>query len=292
MPIHPSKWVCPKFLLKSACGNLIDDFPKYCSGSKAEVSVSRQASSITSPVYHLALDLALAYLYGVKFQGPATAMIQAIRKEIYNQPYDSIDFAKYRNDTCQEDMYTPVHPLAKMANKVAVAYESVPVLFLHKKALDQIYQLIVYEEENTSFQCIAPISKSLQMICRFIIDGPDSEAFRQHVAKIDDFLWMSNEGMTSASTNGTQMWDLAFVVQAVVDGGLAYEKANRESCMRALDWLDKAQIRENPKWYKEAYRHVSRGAWSFSTPVSTPEQGYTVSDDDIIIDGSATACYC
>ena len=41
-----------------------------------------------------------------------------------------------------------------------------------------------------------------------------------------------------------------------------------------LDWLDKAQIRENPKHYGQDYRHRSKGAWAFSTP----EQSYTVSD--------------
>lgn len=217
-------------------------------------------------------DLALGYLYGVKFQGPATSLIQEIRAEIYSQPYDSIDFTKYRNDTCEEDLYNPIHSVANIANKIAVMYENFAIPFIRKKALDRVRQLIVYEDENTNSQCIAPLSKALQMVCRFIIDGPDSEAFKQHIAKIDDFLWMSKEGMLMSGTNGTQLWDLAFISQAVVEGGLAEQKENRESCIRALDWLDMAQIRKNPRWYKEAYRHGSRGAW----PFSTPEQSYTV----------------
>jgi lanosterol synthase len=154
-------------------------------------------------------------------------------------------------------------------------YENIAIPFIRKKALDRVHQLIVYEDDNTHSQCIAPISKALHMVCRFITDGPDSAAFKQHVAKIDDFLWMSNEGMMMTGTNGSQLWDLAFISQAIAEGGLAEQKENRESCTRALDWLDKAQIRKNPKWYKEAYRHGSRGAW----PFSTPEQSYTVSPE-------------
>lgn len=41
-----------------------------------------------------------------------------------------------------------------------------------------------------------------------------------------------------------------------------------------LQWLDQCQIRDNPRHYKEAYRHATKGAW----PFSTKEQGYTVSD--------------
>ena len=41
-----------------------------------------------------------------------------------------------------------------------------------------------------------------------------------------------------------------------------------------LQWLDRAQIRENPRHFEAAYRHPTKGAW----PFSTREQGYTVSD--------------
>jgi lanosterol synthase len=42
----------------------------------------------------------------------------------------------------------------------------------------------------------------------------------------------------------------------------------------ALHWLEQTQIRENPRYFEEAYRHPTKGAW----PFSTKEQGYTVSD--------------
>ncbi len=112
------------------------------------------------------------------------------------------------------------------------------------------------------------------MIVRYAEDGPDSPAFKHHCSKIDDFLWMSKEGMMMTGTNGSQLWDIAFISQALVETGLGEEEENQQSCLKALDWLDKCQIQENPKWYKEGYRHASKGAW----PFSTPEQSYTVSD--------------
>ena len=78
--------------------------------------------------------------------------------------------------------------------------------------------------------------------------------------------------MMMTGTDGTQLWDVAFFAQAIVETGLAEEEENKECVLGMLDWLDKAQIRDDPKWYKDGYRHASKGAWSFSTP----EQSYTV----------------
>jgi lanosterol synthase len=130
------------------------------------------------------------------------------------------------------------------------------------------------EDENTGYQTIGPVSKMFNMVCRWHREGPESDAFQQHCAKIDDFLWMSDEGLMMTGTNGSQLWDAAFISQALVETGLGEEEANKTAVKGVLDWLDKCQIRENPKHYDSAYRHASKGAW----PFSTPEQGYTVSE--------------
>jgi lanosterol synthase len=59
-----------------------------------------------------------------------------------------------------------------------------------------------------------------------------------------------------------------------VETGLAVEEENKASLVKALEWLDEAQIRKDPKHYHTSYRHSTKGAWGFSTK----EQGYTVSD--------------
>ena len=75
-------------------------------------------------------------------------------------------------------------------------------------------------------------------------------------------------------TNGSQLWDTAFMAQAAIETGLADEEENKESVLGMLDWLDKCQMQENPKWHEAGYRHRTKGAW----PFSTPEQSYTVSN--------------
>lgn len=234
---------------------------------------SEMGLTVLIPPSNPSPDIPLGYLYGRKFKGPLTPLVQAIRSEIYIEPYDTIDFSQHRNNIHPVDIYNPHHPVLDVLNSVLATYESCAFPPLRRKGLEAAYKLVVYEDENTGYQTVGPVSKMLNMVCRFVEEGPDSDAFVRHLARIDDFLWMSEEGLMMTGTNGSQLWDIAFISQALVETGLAREQENKESCVKALDWLDKAQIRDDPKWYHEAYRHRSKGAW----PFSTPEQSYTVS---------------
>lgn len=175
-------------------------------------------------------------------------------------------------------MYSPHHPVFDFLNSILGVYESLPKLpclpSLREAGLREAYKQIVYEDENTGYQTVGPVSKPFNMICRFITEGPDSEAVKLHLAKIDDFLYLNADGLFVTGTNGSQLWDISFLAQAEVETGLADDQDNRPSVLGMLDWLDKCQIRQNPKHFETAYRHASKGAW----PFSTPEQSYTVSD--------------
>ena len=106
------------------------------------------------------------------------------------------------------------------------------------------------------------------------MDGRESEAYKLHMKTRDDFMWIGAEGMMMTGTNGSQLWDVGFITQAMVESGLAEEEGNKESLVKALKWLDLCQIRANPKHFETSHRHATKGAWPFSTRT----QGYTVSD--------------
>ncbi|KAK8858537.1 hypothetical protein IAR55_002764 [Kwoniella newhampshirensis] len=186
----------------------------------------------------------MSYLYATRFIGPFTPLVWSLRNLL--AVYEKLPYIPYLSSSL------PVRQLA----------------------IDRVYQLLVYEDENTTYQTIGPVSKAFNMVCRYAREGPESEAFKGHLSRVDDFLWLSKDGLMMMGTNGSQLWDIAFTAQAAVETGLANEQENEESVKGMLDWLDKAQMRENPKWYKEGYRHRTKGAW----PFSTPEQSYVVSD--------------
>ena len=87
-------------------------------------------------------------------------------------------------------------------------------------------------------------------------------------------MWMKEEGMLMNGTNGVQTWDTSFLIQAVVEAGLAEDKKWRPMLEKAQDFLDDQQIREEVRDREMCYRQRRKGAWAFSTK----DQGYTVSD--------------
>lgn len=161
-----------------------------------------------------------------------------------------------------------------LCNQILGQYEGCALPPLRRKALDRVYELIVMEDENTDCADLGPVNKMMNQICRVHAEGQESDAFKRHKHRRSDFMWLGADGMMMSGTNGSQLWDIAFICQAIVESGMAEEEGNRKSCVKALEWLDQAQIKKNPKHHATNYRHETKGAWPFSTPT----QGYTVSD--------------
>ncbi len=51
--------------------------------------------------------------------------------------------------------------------------------------------------------------------------------------------------MTCSGTNGVQVWDTAFSVQASVNAGLVHRPEFRATLERSFDFLDFSQLTEN-----------------------------------------------
>ena len=195
-------------------------------------------------------------------------------QEIYTQPFETIDWPAQRNNVSAADMYAPHSGLFDFINVILGMYELCAVPPVRHAGLAAAYNLIVLEDENTGYQTLGPVSKMMNLVARLHAEGAESAAVRLHDEKRRDFMWVGAEGMMMCGTNGSQLWDIGFVTQALVETGLAREEANRESLVRALAWLEQCQITEDPRHFATSNRHRTKGAW----PFSTKEQGYTVSD--------------
>lgn len=216
----------------------------------------------------------MCYLYGIRWSMPENDLILALREELYTQNYYSIDWPAQRNTVAEIDLYVPHSTLLNVANLALGAYENCVHPAIRRKALDICYKQVIYEDENTGYQDLAPVNMMMNCIVRYAEDGPDSQAYKKHMKARADAMWVCEDGMFMGGTNGSQLWDIVFIAQALVESGLGAEEENRECLSKALQWLDQCQIKENPKFMKEGHRHPTRGAWPFSTRT----QGYTVSD--------------
>ncbi|XVE64020.1 hypothetical protein DITRI_Ditri07aG0067800 [Diplodiscus trichospermus] len=221
--------------------------------------------------------LPMSYLYAKKFVGPITSLVLSLRRELYTLPYHLVDWNEARNQCAKEDLYYP-HPmlqnilwdcLQKVGEPALVKW---PFSKLRKRALDVVMQHIHYEDENTHYICLGPVNKVLNMVCCWVED-PNSEAFKCHLSRIKDYLWIAEDGMKMQGYNGSQLWNVAFSVQAILATDLVEEYGSM--LKKAHNFIKNTQVKENSGndldfWY----RHISKGGW----PFSTPDNNWIVSD--------------
>ena len=109
------------------------------------------------------------------------------------------------------------------------------------------------------------------MTAVYFSDGESSISLTKHREKLPTCLRQSKEGMTSSGTNSAQVWNTAFTVLAVVQVRLSQDHRFKPSMIKALDFLDLSQIREN---VSDPYRQQRKGGW----PFNTKDNGYIISD--------------
>ncbi|KAJ6435969.1 hypothetical protein OIU84_001074 [Salix udensis] len=221
--------------------------------------------------------LPMSYLYGKRFVGPITPTVLSLRKELFAAPYHEIDWNQARNLCAKEDLYYP-HPLVQDALWALLHKIAEPVLMhwpgkkLREKALHTAMEHIHYEDENTRYICIGPVNKVLNMLCCWVED-PNSESFKLHLPRIQDYLWLAEDGMKMQGYNGSQLWDASFAVQAIISSNLVEEFG--PTLRKAHTFIKNSQVLEDcPGDLSFWYRHISKGAW----PFSTADHGWPISD--------------
>lgn len=229
--------------------------------------------------------LPMSYIWSKRFAHPLDDVTRSLRKELFVQPYDSIDWPSVRNNISPYDNY---HPKSMFLNTVNWLIVNVHVPFTRTNALksraeDWSYKLIEMEDENTIFANLGPVNAPMNTLARFIkecssdplqIQTSTGINVRHHLDRLHDFLWMKHEGLLMNGTNGVQVWDTAFAIQAVVSAGLGTSPAWKPMLMRALEFLDDQQVKDEIPDLGACYRYPHKGAWMFSNK----DQGYTVSD--------------
>ena len=101
------------------------------------------------------------------------------------------------------------------------------------------------------------------LVARAHREGPRSKAYQRHAMKRYDFMWLTKDGILMSGMNGSQFWDVALISEAMIDTGLARLEENKESLLKAFEWIDAAQIRENPLHFDPSYRPATKGSWPF-----------------------------
>ncbi|KAJ4920407.1 hypothetical protein JOQ06_024640 [Pogonophryne albipinna] len=209
--------------------------------------------------------LPMSYCYAVRLSAEEDPLVLSLRQELYVQDYATINWPAQRNNVASCDMYTPHSTLLDVAYMVLNVYEAHHSTMLREKAVKELYEHIEADDRFTKCISIGPISKTINMLVRWYVDGPSSPVFQEHVSRIPDYLWLGLDGMKMQGTNGSQLWDTCFAVQAFLEAG-AQNNSTLAGCLRdAHQFLTITQIPENPPEYQKYYRQMNKGGFPFST---------------------------
>jgi lanosterol synthase len=214
----------------------------------------------------------MSYCFGHRITGKITPLVKSLRKEIYLTPYEAINWKKARNQCAATDLYYPQSVLLKLLHRMINNYEQFPLKRWRKKALDFIIDYIHAEDAQTQYINIGPVNQVINSICVYHACGKDSEQFRQHVQRWNDYLWLAEDGMKMNGYNGSQLWDTAFAAQAITECRM--HQHFRRVLERAYHYVDISQIQTETENREKFFRHIQIGGW----PFSTLEHGWPITD--------------
>ncbi|WJX86412.1 Beta-amyrin synthase [Trifolium repens] len=168
-----------------------------------------------------------------------------------------VNWKKARHQCAKEDLYYP-HPLIKDLIWDSLNMFAEPLLtrwplnkLVREKALKVTMKHIHYEDENSRYITVGCVEKVLCMLACWVEDQ-NGDAFKKHLARLPDFLWISEDGMTMQSF-GSQVWVATFAIKALLATGLIEEIG--PTLAKGHDFIKKSQIRDNPSGdFKSMYQ--------------------------------------
>ncbi|KAF5445644.1 hypothetical protein F2P56_034683 [Juglans regia] len=218
----------------------------------------------------------MSYLYGKKYVGPITELVKSIRQELYNEPYELINWNKARNTVAKEDLYYP-HPLLQDLAWEFLQHVAEPLLkrwpfsWLRERAIKAAIGHVRYEDETSRYLCIGCVEKVLCLMACWV-DDPNSEAYKLHLARLPDYYWIAEDGLKVQSL-GCQTWHAVFAIQAILSCNLSEEYG--PTLRRAHEFIKASQVQDDPPGdFKAMHRHMTKGSWT----LSMQDYGWQVSD--------------
>jgi squalene/oxidosqualene cyclase-like protein len=225
--------------------------------------------------------LPMGYLYCKRFCADVASdpLLQSLRQELYTEPYHLIDWDAHRQAVADIDNYSPLNPFLKVAQDALSWYEYfLPYIpfasHFRQKGLEFTAKYMHAEDIQTNYIDIGPVNKSFNMLVAWLESGKDttSEPYLRHLARVEDYLWVSEDGMKMQGYNGSQCWDTSFFVQALVEGGIADRFP--ECSQKIYSYLKRTQIPCDEDDNEYFFRQISKGGWPFSTAA----HGWPISD--------------
>ena len=215
--------------------------------------------------------LPMGWLYGKRIRAEETPTLEALRAELYTEPFGQVNWGAAKDRVAATDAYAPRTGLLRLANRALGIYERLHSRKLRARALDESLAQIRGEDEATHHIDIGPINKVLNAVVMHFAE-PGGASARLHLSRLQDYLQEDAEGVRVNGYNSSELWDTAFAVQALCD--IDSPQQTRATLLEAARFIEANQVLEDSPDAQRFYRHQSRGGW----PFSTRDHGWPISD--------------
>ena len=205
--------------------------------------------------------LAISSLYGRRFVADLGPIARDLRRELFDAPFESIDFAAHRHDLAPSDLHVRPGVELRLAWDAARRIERVLPAAVRRRALDHGLGRIRYELRQTRYQCISPVNGLLNVLALFAADPGDPE-IAPAMSAVEAWRWEDDrEGIRYVGAR-SGAWDTAFALHAALAAPRAEQPVG--AVRRAYAWLLETQIQDDlPDREREA-RESILGGWCFS----------------------------
>ncbi|KAL4805338.1 terpenoid cyclases/protein prenyltransferase alpha-alpha toroid [Aspergillus unguis] len=165
--------------------------------------------------------LPMSYLSAKQFTMPTNPLLDEIRKEIFVQDYDSVDFVAFRGTTLKLSRELSI-PWPMVIVNWILLYIWIPFFrsnALFNKAVDQVWEIIKQADKETNSVGVISVDNFLNMISVYSEEGPDSKRLRRIHDASREYLWMAPRGMQMMSVHAGSTWETGLTMQGYAEAG-------------------------------------------------------------------------
>lgn len=205
--------------------------------------------------------LGLGYLYAARFQVQPTPLLEALRSELYSQPFETIDFDAHRFDLALTDTFEAPHPVLKAVFRVLAVYDRHHIALVRRRAMATCLEHIVAHQRESRQAAISPVNGLLNALALFHAKHPD---FEESFKGVDYWSWTDEAEGERFNGAHSHTWDTAFTIQAVCEGPRSEDGVASGFLENAARFLRDHQMQDEVVDRKRFYRDQRRGGFCFS----------------------------
>ena len=206
--------------------------------------------------------MGIAYIYGSRWRSELGPIVRELRQELYEMPYDAIDFAAYRHVLAESDVYVPLTRWLRLAYDALHVYERIHSKRIRRRALEVCFRRIVAEQRATQHQALSPVNGLLNCLAILTRDQKHPE-LAASLDGMDKWKWEDEaEGIRYVGAR-SNTWDTAFSMLALLESE-AIAARSIEPLRRGYFFLRDVQMTAEVEDFGEQDRDPALGGWCFS----------------------------